>query len=336
VRRLLAFLALSVACAQATLTEAPPGGGITDPTADGDGGVEPTPVESGSWGDPKTTRRAGLLRLGQLNTRRYFDTKCDSNNCASGGYEDVPTPAAFTARTAQIAAGIARLQADIVTLEEVESDDCINALQKKLESAGYVYPVAKLTPAGGPGNVNVALLARGSLDSVKLNRQANPLTRPDGTSTTFTREFPEMHLTLGSTKVIVFPAHFRSKVDDDPGRRLAEGQKAQELVTVAGTTNASSLVLLAGDLNDMPGSPPLLALEKDGALLRVAKDIPEAAQGTLAFNGQVQAIDHIFVTHEHAGDYVARSATVVRDDGQTTGGLGGSDHAGIYADFKTK
>src|SRR5262249_31398511 len=94
------------------------------------------------------------------------------------------------------------------------------------------------------------------------------------------------------------------------------------------------LVLMAGDLNDTPGSPPLDALEGDGELVRVAKDIPTEAQGTLTFGGTNQALDHIFTTSAHAGDYVAKSTTVMRDPGATTGGLGGSDHAAIYADFK--
>jgi predicted extracellular nuclease len=337
VLRRIAIAALFIAaaaCRDDTLLQTP-GSDAPDPTADGDGGtLDPTPIGGAAWGDPAKTRRAGLLRLAQLNVRRFFDTTCDSNNCAAGGYEEVASAKSFADRAAQIATGLARLQADVITLAEVESQVCLDAIQAKLKDGGYVYPIANVTTAGGPGNVNTAVLARGTLESIELNRQANPLKRPDGSSTTFTRELPEVHLAFGASKVIVFAAHFRSKVDDDPGRRLAEGQKTQELMAAAGAANASALVLLGGDLNDTPDSPPLLALAKDGALLRVAGDVPTEAQGTLTFNGSNIAIDHIFTTASHASSYVAKSTLVVRDNNATSGGFAGSDHATIYADFK--
>ena len=49
---------------------------------DDDGGGLPKPDPEG-WGDPKTVRRPGLLRLEQLNVRRFFDTKCDSGTCSA-------------------------------------------------------------------------------------------------------------------------------------------------------------------------------------------------------------------------------------------------------------
>ena len=282
------------------------------------------------WGDPTTTRRPGVLRLGHLNVRRYFDTTCDSGKCDAGGFEEVVTKAAFEQRTTQLAQGLARLEADVITLAEVENQGCLDALQAKLKGAGLDYPVAHLADIGVPGSVNVGVLARGKLESVKTYRKEVPLARADGTKTQFTRELPEVHLMLGSNSVITYAAHFRSKADDDPGRRLAEAKATREIMLAAATENTGAVVLLGGDLNDIPGSDALNALEDGDALVRVAKDLPESAQGTYTFGGKNQAIDHIFTTASRAKAYVAKSATVLRDG---NAGFAGSDHASIYADF---
>ncbi len=289
--------------------------------------------EGGSGGvneDPTTTRRDGVLRIGHLNVRRYFDTTCESNDCKAGGFEEVVTEEEFESRTKQLAFGLARLEADVITLAEVESQASLDALQAKLKAEGLDYPVAYLGETGAPGSVDVAVLARGTLESVKTYRKETPLEREDGTKTQFTRELPEVHLKIGSHAVIVFAAHFRSKADDDPQRRLAEAKATHTIMVATGEANPDALVLLGGDLNDVPGSAPIDALEADGALVRVAKDLPAASQGTYTFGGEKQAIDHIFTTAAGGSAYVAGSAAVVRDG---NGGLAGSDHAALHADF---
>lgn len=294
------------------------------------GGSRDSGTSQEGWGDPTTTRRPGVLRLGHLNVRRYFDATCDSGQCESGGFEEVVTQAKFEDRTAQLAQGLARLEADVITLAEVENQACLDALQAKLKEAGVDYPVAHLAEIGVAGSVDVGVLSRGTLESVKTYRKETPLTREDGSKTQFTRELPEVHLTFGSNSVIVYAAHFRSKADDDPSRRLAEAKATREIMMAAAEANTGAVVLLGGDLNDVPGSDTINALEEGGALVRVAKDIPEASQATYTFAGEKQAIDHIFTTASRATAYVPKSANVMRD---SANGFAGSDHAAIYADF---
>lgn len=317
----------------ATPTSSSSSGGPSQPgelTDDDDDGGRETPDPAG-WGDPKTVRRPGKLRLEQLNVRRFFDTTCDSGEgkCPTD-FEEQATQEQFDKRVKQIADDLATIQADVITLAEVETQTCLDAVQKALKDQGFEYPVAYVAETGGAGSIDVAVLARGKLGTVKNYRKDTPLKRPDGSKTTFTREFPEIHLTLGKSEVIVFPAHFRSKSgDDDAGRRFAEAAAAHDILVATGAANKKALVLLGGDLNDTPGSDPLKALEDDGKLLRVASDVAE--QGTYRFGGSDQAIDHIFVTKDHAASYVAKSATVVRDIGVK--GFAGSDHATLWADF---
>ena len=98
------------------------------------------------------------------------------------------------------------------------------------------------------------------------------------------------------------------------------------------TATPDSLVILGGDLNDSVGSEPINALEKDGLLVRVAKDKTPDEQATYTFAGKKEAIDHLFVGKGQASRYVAGSATVYCEGK----GFGGSDHCALEADFKVE
>ena len=79
------------------------------------------------------------------------------------------------------------------------------------------------------------------------------------------------------------------------------------------------------------GSDPIEALESTGLLLRVASDLPGTDAATYRYNGQHEAIDHLFLATEAGGGYVPGSAVSVRGP---SFGLGGSDHAALRAAFR--
>ena len=63
----------------------------------------------------------------------YFDAVCQSGDCTSTtSFEEVVTQAAFDARIAQLAEAIALIDPDVITLEEVETEGCLDALAAKL------------------------------------------------------------------------------------------------------------------------------------------------------------------------------------------------------------
>jgi endonuclease/exonuclease/phosphatase family metal-dependent hydrolase len=313
---------LAGACADQSVTPAPPPGPGVDAGNGADGDPAAT-VDSG-------TQRPGLIRVAQLNVRRFFNTVCDSGKCSGGDFEDLPTQAEFDAKTDALAKGIALIDPDIISLEEIETQGCLDALNAKLATMGKGFPVAHLGETGSAGSVDVAVLARGALTEIKTHRDV-PLTEADGTMTTFTREFLEMRMTFGALQVVMFAAHFRSQVMDDPARRLAEAKGAQAIVAKTSTDLPDALVVLGGDLNDKPGSDAINAMEAGGALLRVASDIPVDDQATYIFNGTKSALDHIFVGAPQKSRYVAKSAIVYRDDPK--GGFASSDHAALAAEF---
>ena len=267
------------------------------------------------------------LRALTYNTHLFFDTVCDSGRCTPSDFEQVPTMQAFTAKADAVATALRGLSADVVALQEIENQTALNDLSGRLRD---LYPTVVLGETGLPGSIDVAVLGAGSLVLVRTHR-SQTLTRPDGSTTSFARELLEVHMMIKGRRVVMFAAHFRSKVSDDPGRRLAEAQAARDIVLKTAAEFPDAAVLLGGDLNDPPGSPPLDAMESAPNLMRVAKDRPAASVATYSFNGTEQAIDHLFVARTARVSYVAGRASAQHDSNRF--GLAGSDHAALLADF---
>lgn len=262
-----------------------------------------------------------------FNVHLFFDTQCDSGDCGGSSFEQMYSDPAFAARADTIAAAISGLQADIVLLQEVEKEDCLAALAARLPE----YETAYLGEKGFPASIDTAILARFPLVEIRSHGDA-PIPLPNGGETYFARDFLEAHFDRDGRRVIAFVAHFKSKADDDPERRLAEAGAARDIIDAAVAAHPDALVLMGGDLNDVPGSPPLLALEGSGGLDRVAADLGED-DWTYVWSGDLRALDHLYLaTQASGGTYVANTARVFR--GEDNIGWGDSDHAALRAVFR--
>ncbi|NOK01757.1 MULTISPECIES: endonuclease/exonuclease/phosphatase family protein [Myxococcus] len=273
---------------------------------------------------PPDTALEGSVRIAAFNLRRLFDTVCDSGECGGSNYEALPTPSEFGLQADRLASAISRLNADVVLLAEVETQASLDALTSRLPRFGY----SELGETGAAASVDVAVLSVHPITDVRGHRERT-LWRPDGSATRFSRELLEVHLDVDGKKVIVFSAHFRSKSNDDAGRRFAEAVATRDIVASTAQAAPDALIVLGGDLNDVPGSEPITALERDGALLRVSSDRPASETWTYTYHGDLQAIDHLYLARG-GGSYVPGSFRTARDP---RGGYGGSDHAAVYADF---
>ena len=158
------------------------------------------------------------VKIATFNVRRFFDTVCDSGNCDPGDYEDQLSEEFFNVRTEQIANGIRLLDSNIILLQEIENQVCLDSLINELGEENY--PVSVMGEIGYPASVDVAVISDGKYLAAIKHRH-NRFEHPDGGTTSFAREFLEVHIEYEGRRVIVFTAHFRSKVQDDPGRRLA-------------------------------------------------------------------------------------------------------------------
>lgn len=319
-RVLLATLAL-LGCSSEVPT---PAGVSRDVGTVDDGAVFDSAVEEDAAVAPPA---AGAVRFAALNVRRLFDATCDSGACGAGDYEEVASAAQIDQRTARFAETFVRLRADVILVEEVETAALLDAIADRMPGTRWSRALGE---TGGAASVDVGVIARFPITETRRHRD-RLLVRPDGTTTTFARELLEVHLDVRGAEVVVFVAHFRSKANDDPGRRWAEANGAREIVTEVASAHPDALVLLGGDLNDVPGSPPLLVLQEGDALVRVSAWLPDPLIGTFTFEGQLQAIDHFYIARANVARYVPRSFKTARDPGGR--GLAGSDHAGTVADF---
>ena len=261
-----------------------------------------------------------------FNVQRLFDSVCDSNDC-NGGFERVLSEAQVNFKVGTIAEAIRESGADIALLQEVETLDLLQAVADAL---GQEWNAEIIGETGGTASLDVAVIARNTRLLAVEDHRGTTIFRPDGSRTSFAREFLEVHLEYGTRRVIVFNAHFKSKNGDDPGRRAAEAIAARDIIREVAQARRNSVIVFGGDLNDTPGSEPLDFLEEGGDLLRVAARLPETEQWTHEFGTQRNAIDHIYFAVNGSGSVTPDSVWVVRD---ASGAVGGSDHAALRAGF---
>ncbi|MEE2756491.1 MAG: endonuclease/exonuclease/phosphatase family protein [Myxococcota bacterium] len=267
------------------------------------------------------------VTVATFNVRKFFDTNCDSRNCGDSSFERMPSESEFRAKAQQIANGIRFLGGDVLLLQEIETQICLNTLMEFLAEDGYTISV--LGETGGSASLDVAVVARGDLVGRRSHKDEQiPL--PNSGSTTFSRDFLEVHLEIKGKRVVVLNAHFKAKTRDDPQRRLAEAMAARVIALDLANEQPDALVVLGGDLNDTPGSNPIQALEGSNGMVRVAAELGEGA-ATYTYQGVPQAIDHLYLVETPAGRYRSGTARVVRSNQR---GLAGSDHAGLIATFE--
>lgn len=274
------------------------------------------------------------LRIASFNVDRLFDSICDSGDCGDRSFETAPPPRRYRRRLDRLAEGIADIEADILLLQEIEKADVLSDLAGALATQGSSYEVEAFGGDSEGGALEVGILARGEQTEETMRfRETRSLTRPDGSSTRFTREFLGLPLEIDGRRIVVFDAHFKSRRDDDPGRRLAEAEESGTIVAEEAAERSESLVVLGGDLNATADSEPLGVLTDRFDLRRAGGD-SSPTPWTYCFGDRPEAIDHLLVAPNCGGGLVRGSAR--RWGGSQcpgTSGLADSDHAAVSADF---
>lgn len=266
-----------------------------------------------------------FLSVGTFNLKLFFDTTCQSNSCDERDFENLPTSEEFAARADEIALGIQELEADVVLIQEIENQTCLDALTERL---GERFPTAVIGETGFSASIDVAVLATGDLIEVVTHRE-NRIPLESGAMTSFARELLEVHLDYDGQRVIVFSAHFISYVSDPDGdRRLAEANATHRIMLDVVSRYPEALIIMGGDINDSINTQPQLALEGDG-IERVGRELGGREATTYYLNGEGLILDQLYVARPR-GIYLEGTARVVTT---TPRGLRGSDHAGFRAEF---
>jgi len=251
----------------------------------------------------------GDLRIAAFNVQNYFLTL---------GSRGADHPAALERHTATLVAALARLDADVIALIEVERDGdgaALRALGSALNAALEADARASSDPAGSPPRVYLALpepsvaASRGG-DAIRQGFLIDAATVEVvalGADVAGVHERPPQALTLrhvASGEVVsVVAVHLRSKAgcpasgDVDAGFgcwNLRRTRQAEALHAFAGRLERDpghAGVLVIGDLNAHRYEPPLGVFEDAGWEVLTDRVPPEAAVSYVFF-GRSAALDH--------------------------------------------
>lgn len=263
-----------------------------------------------------------VVRVVTWNVLRLFDSTCDSGKCAERDFEALPTAAVVDHRLDEIAGVLRGIAPNVALLQEIETSSLLDRLGSRLSD---LMPYRAFGETGADGSMDVGVLSTFPIIE-SVGHGDVPLLRANGERTWFSRELLEARIDVDGRQMAAFTAHFRSKVSDDPERRRLEAEATAKILRKSAESLPDALVLLGGDLNDTPGSPPLDALESLGGLQRVGAELTGDTDATYVFRGEPRALDHLYVAPTPGARYVPGSVRVERD-------VGSSDHSALVAEF---
>lgn len=252
----------------------------------------------------------GLLRIATWNVHDLFDA--EDRLLPPGERDTVLAPAAAEAKLAAVARVLARLDADVVILQEVENAAVLEEL-----AARVGYAEARLVEAGDPRGIDVAALTRLPVlayVSHAGDRDADGLVWP--------RDCTELHVDAGGRRLVLLGSHFSSPLSDDGTRRQRQARRMRAIADAL--ASAGLAVVAGGDLNDEPGSPALDPLLGDGAWVSVGAGLPDG--WTWSGGRARRVIDHLMVAQ---GGPIAPLAVEVLAGADVAGA---SDHRPVAID----
>lgn len=300
-----------------------------------DHGSTPTPDMPGGEVDmavdmaPAIVLEPGVdVTIASFNVERLFDETCDSGQCGSGDFEEVPSTLSLDSKIDRIQRAVQKIDADVIVFQEIEKEALLDRVMASLKAE---YPTQVFGETGFSASLDVAVVSRGSFVKKVTHRQESiPL--QSGGDTQFAREFLEVHLDVEGARVIVFGAHFISKrTSGSEPRRWAEANAAGKLAAEVSAQNPDALVAIAGDLNDTPDSLPIQAIADSGVTIP-GRMLDRAVYYTHVYNSERQILDHVLYMDTDKVQLHPNGFIVTRDEGRD--GLGGSDHASPRATFR--
>jgi endonuclease/exonuclease/phosphatase family metal-dependent hydrolase len=277
------LLVLVAACGQGGTTGATTGNGgeSSQTTATGSGGGD-----GGSGGSIP----AVPLKIVDWNTHNYFDAK---KNPATPT-EIILSAADYAKKRATIGAEIKALNADIVVLAEIENKAILDDLNAT--ELGSAYGQTILIEGNDSRGIDIGVLTKLVPDSV-VSHKDDVFVKggTNGPQYHYARDCVELHFTFNQRPLVVLGVHFKAKAaPDDPDKRLAEAQHTRKIADDLQAKQPGVAILVLGDYNDTPGSPPYLAVAGAAPQLFVdsADSVQMSDRHSYNFMGTLELIDH--------------------------------------------
>jgi predicted extracellular nuclease len=164
--------------------------------------------------------------------------------------------------------------------------------------------------AGTPGDATTAVTVSNSgnsADPITLSRNPGRID-PNNSAFTASRKPLVGKFSFAGKPIFVIANHWNSKGGDQPlfghfqppaqSSRTQRGQQATVVATFVNQLRAidpAARIVVAGDLNDFPWSPPVQTLTGAG-LTDLPNTLPDAERYTYDFEGNSQVLDHILLS----------------------------------------
>ncbi len=158
-----------------------------------------------------------------------------------------------------VGAVLRSLDIDVLVLQEVEHEAVLNELND--EELDGAYDHIRVIDANDPRGIDVGVMSKIALDQVITHQDElfAELSDLDGPKYRYARDCLEMRLTFNGRPLALLGVHYKAKQNDDPQKRLAEAQHTRGIADGITAAAPQTGILILGDFNDLPDSPPYLA-----------------------------------------------------------------------------
>lgn len=229
------------------------------------------------------------LTIANWNVRNFYNDVFDD---PVAQFED--TDNQWDAHRADVGNVLGALDADIVVLSEVEHADVVNELND-MELAGAYEHIAVID-GNDPRGIDVGVMSKIPLDEVISHKDDS--FKKEGTQAPnyiYSRDALELHLTFNGRPMVIFAVHYKAKEMDNPDKRLAEAQHTRALADAITAAAPNTAIMIAGDFNDLPASPPYQAtVGTTETYGNAAELVPMGDRWTFDFMNMLELVDHQF------------------------------------------
>ncbi len=286
--------------------------------SDDDGGTGGTGGIGGGGGAPDPQP----LKLVTWNVKNLFDDQDDGEMFEEQDFQ-------WEAHVTAVATVLNTIDADVIVLQEVEHTAVLGAVVAELDGA---YLFHQVIDGNDPRGIDVGVISKIEPDEL-ISHRMDSFSKV-GTSSPnyrFARDALEVRLTFNGRRVVLLGVHYKAKENDDPDKRLAEAQRAREIADALTAEDPETGIVILGDFNDLPGSPPLdwsIGSEPD-RYTSVADSVPEAERYTFNFGGKLELVDHLIANPLLTGMLDTSSVTIIHGPEVDNA----SDHAPVIATY---
>lgn len=318
--------AAAAGCARDKQDELASGGG------GGTGGAAGAGGSSGEYtGEPRS------LRVATFNVRNLFNDERDAESFVFD--EEVVSSGEYQNKLAEVARVLAPLNADVIVLQEIENEAVLGDLAARAE-LGRTYAHTVTFPGNDPRGIDVAMLS--TLPVLRRNTHKNDLFSrkddPGGEKYQFARDCVEVDVRFNGVTITLLGIHFKSKSNDNPDKRLAEAQHTRFIADALSERDPTAGVLIVGDFNDYPGTPPMDAIDDGttGTFTSAGRMLPESDAWTVESSSTASGLalhDDVIANGVLGPMMDSESVEILHDDEIDSDLRGTSDHAPVAVTF---